>query len=669
MPAADLGPENPLPFFRDPKRHRAVRVHPSLPGPLRERLGWEAAFRVLPYRMQDGYTRERRLRRFHALVLENEYLAATFLPELGGRMISLVWKPLGRELLFRNTVFQPANLAIRDAWFAGGVEWNVGQFGHTFTTCAPLYAAAVEGLGGAPALRLYEFERCHGLFWQVDLHLPPGSRVLFAFSRVVNPQEAAVPMYWWTNVAVPETDGLRVLAPARCAVSVEEGAGGPQAALAPLPDLGDAARGDATYPARAPHAQEFFFQCEDTDLPFEAALDRHGHGLAEVSTPRLRYRKLFCWGRHPGGRHWQVFLGAEDTPYCEIQAGLAPTQLHGLVIPAGAEWGWLEGFTYVEADPGRVHAAAWESAWRAVDAALRDCLPGGGLAALEAECHGLAARPVVRLLHLGSGWGALESARRAAAGGGRSAPAALSFPESSLGPEEAKWGRLLEGGGLPHQDPAAEPGEWMVQPEWRALLEAALMREGQRQWLALLHAGVARLEAGDEAGAADAWRESLRHAPSPWACRNLAVLARRQGRLQAATAWYGRAWALAPRSGSSGVALAAEYLELLCALELWPLAGQVVDTLPPAVAHADRVQLLIARRALAMGDLRTVERVLSREPVSVREGESSLTDLWYGLWARRLTGDAGRGRDPVVRREIARLYPLPWHLDFRSFPG
>ncbi len=39
-------------------------------------------------------------------------LKATFLLEYGGRMWSLVHKPSGRELLYVNPMFQPANLAI-----------------------------------------------------------------------------------------------------------------------------------------------------------------------------------------------------------------------------------------------------------------------------------------------------------------------------------------------------------------------------------------------------------------------------------------------------------------------------------------------------------------------------------------------------------------------------
>jgi hypothetical protein len=29
--------------------------------------------------------------------------------------------------------------AIRDTWFSGGIEWNIGHFGHTVHTCSPVF--------------------------------------------------------------------------------------------------------------------------------------------------------------------------------------------------------------------------------------------------------------------------------------------------------------------------------------------------------------------------------------------------------------------------------------------------------------------------------------------------------------------------------------------------
>src|SRR5436190_7167554 len=122
LPGASLGPENPLPFFRNPQPDLPVPISEALPPEKRAQLGSQTGFRVLPYRQQDDYTRRREPLNFKAIVLENDILRAIFLPEVGGRLISLFHKPQQRELLFRNPVFQPANLAIRNAWFAGGIE-------------------------------------------------------------------------------------------------------------------------------------------------------------------------------------------------------------------------------------------------------------------------------------------------------------------------------------------------------------------------------------------------------------------------------------------------------------------------------------------------------------------------------------------------------------------
>lgn len=60
LPGALLGAENPLPFFRNPAENRSVCPLDSLPADKRQNLGWQAGFRVLPYRMQDSYTRRGR---------------------------------------------------------------------------------------------------------------------------------------------------------------------------------------------------------------------------------------------------------------------------------------------------------------------------------------------------------------------------------------------------------------------------------------------------------------------------------------------------------------------------------------------------------------------------------------------------------------------------------
>lgn len=665
LPGVRLGPENPLPIFRDAQPHRTVPVHDSVPLPKRDRFGWETGFRVLPYRLQDNYTRQREPLTLQSIVLENDRLCATFLPELGGRLISLIHKTEQRELLCRNPVFQPANLALRNAWFSGGIEWNIGQFGHAFSTCAPLFAAAITGEQGEPGLRLYEFERCKGLFWQIDFYLPPASPWLIAYTRVVNPGADDVPMYWWTNIAVPEAPDVRVLAPAREAIYIDFALGELGFGCGHLPHLPTLNGGDATYSLNFPFANEFFFQCDEADLPWEAALDGQGSGLIEASTPRLRHRKLWCWGNHLGGRHWQDFLSPGGQPYIEIQAGLAPTQLHGQVMPARTQWDWTQVFGYLKADPARVHAAHWNTAWQTVDAALKAQLSLAQLNDIEARCRQRADLAASAILMTGAGWGALELKRRASRPGSTPLPPAFIFPDSTLGSEQIKWLTLLQEGHLPTQSPDALPGEWLVQTEWRAILAQSLQGAAAPDWYAWLHLGVMALENFDEVGAEAAWRASIQLQPSAWAYRNLAVLAQRQGRPAAALEFYEQAWAMAAPAAQH--ALAQEYLAALCQVKDYARALAAYRLLPAAVQNTDRLQMARGQIALGLGDFDMVEQVLQREYAVVREGETVLTDLWFELWQRRLAAQSGQPVTEALRQRVDREYPPPARIDFRLF--
>lgn len=690
LPGARLGEENPLPFFRDPQVNTEVAVMESLPAGKREYLGWETGFRVLPYRMQDAYSRQREPLQFRSIVLENEYLTATFLPELGGRLVSLVYRPCQRELLHRNPVFQPANLAIRNAWFSGGIEWNIGQFGHTFTTCSPLFAGVIEGAQGEPGLRLYEFERCKQLFWQIDFYLPPDSSFLQAYTRVVNASKVEVPMYWWTNIAVNECRGrspdvfrdVRVLAPASHAIHLDFSEKGPAFGYTRLPGLPSLGGRDGTYPLNSTFANEFFFQCDGVAMPWEAALDGEGTGLVELSTPRLCYRKLFCWGSQAGGRHWQEFLSQPGEAYLEIQAGLAPTQLHGLPMPAQSSQDWIQAFGYLEAEPALVHGSDWAAACNAVDTALAAKISPQQLDSLEDACRFRADIPPQKILQTGSGWGALELQRRASKGetyitahpgGTLISPAqghalplrGLIFPSETMGREQNKWLALLTEGALPDQDPTDLPGEWMVQDEWRGVLESSLQTEAHKTWLALLHLGVMRMEAFDEAGAASAWLESIRIRPSVWAYRNLAVLRLRQKDPAGAFTYYEKAWQLAVNSGITSTALTIERLKSLVDAQQFLRAREVYQSLPAQVQNVDRIQLLFGQIAMALDDLDSVEKVLERDFANVREGEIVLSDLWFELHTRRLAAQTGEPVSPALRQKVRALYPPPARIDFR----
>ena len=658
VPAALPGPENPLPMFR----HRGgpgrrIRLE-NLPPEDSERIGWETAFRVLPYRMQDDLSRELRPAVFRSVVLDNGRIRAEFLPEMGGRLVSLRDLEDGRELVERNPILQTANLALRGAWFSGGIEWNASHSGHHYLTCSPVFAARTQAPDGGPALRLYEWDRVKGLTWQLDFWLPDGCPWLFVHAGLVNPHEHELPVYWWTNIALPEIPDGRVLCPALSAI---RGYGG-RLELVEVPLAGPL---DISRPAVAPYAHEVFFRVPASSRPWIAQADAEGRCFIQTSTRRLRGRKLFVWGQSPGGRRWQEHLGGQGSAYIEIQAGLARTQLECLPMPAGDSWTWTEAFGCIGVDPALAHSGDWMRAVEHVGARLEERLPETELERIHSALEETSRRPCQELLALGAGWGALERERCDLSGGFCGIPAHLAFPASSMGADQEPWLQLLSAGILPERGPAEEPGQFMVQPEWREMLERSTRSNRGRHWLSLFHLGVARMEAGDRRGARSAWERSLRENPTGWALRNLAVLELRAKRPESALKMMLRAWELGPRVP----ALAIELGDLLHRAGRFEDLRRFCCSLPPEARSNERIRILAAWAALFTGHEEELDAFFRQEFATVREGEALVTDLWFEWQARRIAREEGVEPDHALRRRIRSTRQPPLHVDFRLAPG
>ncbi|PZG17730.1 DUF5107 domain-containing protein [Nonomuraea aridisoli] len=618
LPAADPPAASPLPLLRGTWARRGVV---GADEEMTAQIVCGQPYSLLPYTAQDGYSRTRAERDLPVVVLENEVLTATFLPAYGGRLWSLVHRPSDRELLHRNPMVQPANLALRDAWLAGGVEWNVGATGHWPLTCSPLHAVRLTRSDGTPMLRMYEFERMRRLVVRVDAWLPPGSPVLFVEVTLHNLAAEPVPAYWWSNIAVPEAAGVRVLAPATQAYHYDY-TGVLRPEEFPMRD-----GRDRSYTDTAQQAADYFFEIPAVERRWIAAVDPSGSGLVQVSTDRLRGRKLFHWGTGSGGRRWQEWLSGPSSRYLEIQAGLARTQLEHVPMPGGATWSWVEAYGLLELDPAAAHGP-WDDAVRAAATAVdrlvprETLLPGGPSHAPE-------------VLSRGSGWGALEV--------GDALPE-LDFGQ--IGDEQRPWRELLETGRLPECDPPAAP---VTGGPWRDLLE-----RHPADWHARYHLGLVRYADGDREGAERAWRESLHHRRTPWALRCLAESGRLAGSGSGADL-LAEAHALAP----AVVALTVETLRALLADGRAAEALTLIDRLRPGDRALGRIQLLEAEAALRAGDLDRAGALIERGITvhNLREGEDSLDELWFRYHELRHPDT-----DP---EQVRRDHPLPATYDFR----
>ena len=649
IPTAPLGAENPLPSFERPHHQ------PFLTGDLEQDRAAGYVPDYLPYTMQDGYTRQRQPTPQPVAVLENETLRATFLLEWGARLWSLVHKPTGRELLYVNPMLQPGNLAMRNAWFSGGVEWNMGVIAHTPFTCSPLFAARLITPDGTPVLRLYEWERIRQAAYQIDAYLPDGSPVLYVRVRLVNPFDHPLPIYWWSNIAVPEAEDVRVLVPADSAYRYALSVADMQTVPIPLVD-----NEDVTYTTRFKRAADYFFHIPQGQRPWITALDGRGTGLLQVSTARLYGRKLFLWGTGQGGKRWQEWLNGPDHNYLEIQAGLAPTQLEYAIMPPRAEWSWLEGYGLINADERQVHSADWGQARQEVERQLEQIAPHTAFEAEYARGEVWKDQPPTEIFQRGSEWGALELERRQAAGEPPFASAALDFG-AAMSSRTLPWLTLLKTAQFPATDELT--AGLLVQAEWRELLEAAVARSSDAGWEAGLHLGIMRLHIGDRAGARAAWEASLAQQRSPWTLRNLAVLARQDQHWDQASEYYLEAQRLRPDLLPLLVETARTLIDAGRAESFLAL----LDNLPEAMQKHGRIQLLEIEAALVTGD---IERAGQRftdgfEIVDYREGDEILTELWDRYHLQRISRDEHAAIDDALMQRVHREHPLPNAYDFR----
>ncbi len=641
--------ENRLPRFRAPQHDTNVYAMDGVPRRYTHLMGLDCGMRVLPYTMQEKYSRNRKPTDIPAIFMENEHLKATFLPTLGGRLISLIRKEDGRELVYCNTSLQMANLANRNAWFAGGIEWNIGQYGHAFTSSTDVFASTQTGSDGEQFLRLYEYERCKDLWWQIDFHLPQGSRFLSATVQVTNLASKRNSLYYWTNTAVEMTEATRVFASNDHAMYLDPytPASFKRYGYMQLPDIELYPEIDASYPQRFPYSEEYFFTCDGDPMPWETAIEADGQGFFEASTHPLSYRKMFCWGHGDGGRHWQRFLAPGlGKEYVEIQSGLAASQLHGMFIEAGQSVAWTQVFGSLSTDPKLSQSPDYTVAKTEVQQCVDQIITSDDVMKIHEICSNDLVVPPQDIIHTGSGWGWIEKSLQ------QIQPAdSLRFEADSITEEQKPWAIALETGMLPDSD---DPFSYacVVGKRWIEFLEQAIKEQRTPRAKAILrhYLGIALLEDEQVAYARQVWMDAFASVPNPWTARNLAMLEIRRGMPKEGLRWYAK--------GLKGITcpylpMAEEYARLLVEQSMFDEARSFMDSLPKGyIGDSDYLAISRAQVAAHDGDMALLETlVVNRELANVREGDLVLTRLW----------------EAYSMLKHGKILPTPENLDFNMF--
>jgi hypothetical protein len=286
---------------------------------------------------------------YRTLVLENDYLRLIFLPELGGRIYEVIFKPTGHRETYLNPVLKPSPWGPPEqGWWlaAGGIEWCLPVEEHGYEWGIP-WEARVERDAQGTTVFLRDTYASDRVRAEIAVRLEAGAGHFTIRPRLENPTGTPLAVKYWTNA---------MLAP-----------GGPNAPSADLrfilPDVVSAvtvhSRGDEFLPGynqrmtwpvfdgvdygRLGNWNRWLgFFADPAQGGFMAVYDEgYDEGMVRVyPSETVRGAKGFGFGWHDpiASDNWTD----DGSSYVELHGGPASTFDHSVTLPAGGNLQWTE---------------------------------------------------------------------------------------------------------------------------------------------------------------------------------------------------------------------------------------------------------------------------------------------------------------------------------------
>jgi uncharacterized repeat protein (TIGR01451 family) len=314
-------------------------------------------------------------RGYELLVLENDYLRVTLLPELGGRIYQMIFKPTGHNELYQNPVIKPTHWGPSEqGWWlaAGGIEWCLPVDEHGYEWGEPWSYEAVTSTAGV-TVTLRDTTAADRIRAVLTVHLPSQRAYLAVTPRIENPTGSTIHYKYWTNAMLAPGEDNTVAGDLRFIFNAGE--------------VSIHSTGDSRLPGHAPtqptgpdyriswplyNGIDFsrldnwdrwlgFFEYPYASVDFAGAYDTAAdEGVARV----------FPSGVVPGSKGFGFGWSNPNDPdgwtddgstYVELHGGVVPTFWDEAIILAGQSHGWTE-YWYPVSDIGQLSAATEEAA-------------------------------------------------------------------------------------------------------------------------------------------------------------------------------------------------------------------------------------------------------------------------------------------------------------------
>ncbi len=271
-------------------------------------------------------------RAYTLVILENNYLKLTFLPELGGRIYQAIFKPTGHNMFYQNPVLKPSPWGPGEMgwWLAvGGMEWCLPVEEHGYEWGIPWQYKLTDLPQGA-MIELWDTTAVNRLQAKIMVTLPDNAAFFQVTPTLENPTNQPIDYKFWLNAmlapgAANQVSGsLRMVMPAS-QVTVHS-TGDPR-----LPGEG----GAAGWPlhnsvdwSRLGNWQQWygFFQRPHAAGDFQAVYDEVADEGAVRVYPSAVAQGAKFFGFGYGSQALSPDLYTDDTSsYIEMHGGVAPT--------------------------------------------------------------------------------------------------------------------------------------------------------------------------------------------------------------------------------------------------------------------------------------------------------------------------------------------------------
>lgn len=261
--------------------------------------------------------------KYKMISLENEKVKAVISPDLGGKVVSLIHKASGKEVLYNPGVIRHTRILPRFYFVAGGIEVSFPISHSPSQNEKVLYR--IDRMPERTYVVCGEREVHYGMQWSVEYSLGAEDDCLTQRMVIYNPGKQAYPWMSWSNAALP------------CAPDTQyDFPNGEVLSHASRLDTIAWKEEGTRYERDIREMTGYFWKTKDVNA-FGAFTPSLGSGLyhiaAESSAPGI---KLWSYGVE-GDKEWSLLSTQKRQPYVEIQGGPISDQSIKLELKSGEQ--------------------------------------------------------------------------------------------------------------------------------------------------------------------------------------------------------------------------------------------------------------------------------------------------------------------------------------------